>query len=199
MSQQAERAVSWPRRRILDKPKEVTYFSHPLPYPKALMVKKVDPVPAALYALKLGMLADRGRVSQRVGDVSFPLRVADIPPFIPSGKPEEAVVSILRLTSDTVRVIASETRLRPRSELEIGDWFLRAVEMYSRFDDDKTRLGLETPSGNFLATHDGLDYAWEVSGLPEMEVTDLNPGRVFTPFARIHIPYFPEGITRGRA
>ncbi len=178
--------------RNSDQSRETTYYSHSLVYPSELIEERVDPVPVALDALKLGILADRGKVLQRVGNIYLRLRVADIPPFIPTGKPEESTVSIFNVTSDTVRFISTQTRLKPISALGIQDWYLRVLEMHQRFDNDETRLVLDTPSGRFLATRDAMDQAWDELGYPQPYIIDIDPYRVVTPYARVHIPFQPD-------
>lgn len=187
------------RERPSSKPKELNYFSHYINFPNELIRKEVDALPEALDALKLGLLADRDRILQQVGNIYIPLSVSDIPPFKKRQHEQmPLIIPIFNLTSDTTRFISSGSNLTPISSLEIQEWYLRALEMQRRFDDDRTRLLIDLPEGKVIVNSKSMDHAWEVFEYPDIQITNINPTITMAPYARIHIPH-PKGIILGPA
>lgn len=175
--------------------KEIVVKEHYIPpsvllkYPTDLYADNIaqsrNPNILAIDALMLGALADRSKLFQQIGEETFTLRVSDLDPY-PAFKGFSDTFSI---NSNLIEFLRRETRLISGdvSENQVKDWFLRAVNLHTRFEQADAAV-LRVGGKTWPVDHQGIADAWKAAQLPYVELY-LEPGQA----PLVHFPFYtPE-------
>ena len=188
-----------------------------LKYPHALFKRQqeslIDPKDIAIYAVMIGVLADRGYLLQPIGKEKLEIKVSDFEEY-PLYSEEIArerndQLLELKLSSITTKIIAQSSSFpinandqRYRLSLivdseRISKWFLKSLSLWQMHNgEDQVELVVEDE--RFSIDYEGVRGAWEKSGFPEpiFKLVNLASGKKQD--LLIHIPVDEKGpIARG--
>lgn len=116
-------------------------------------------------ALLLGILADRGKVSQIIGGSSMALAIRDLheAPPISRLSPELAITQNVR---DIISKGIPTVQGAPPTPAQYQEWYLKALDLYERFQErDELRIQAGEES-LFEVNSNGIRSAWNTAGFP---------------------------------
>ncbi len=174
--------------RELNFPKHA-HFKYPSELYKKLTETKRNPKTIALLTFKLGALADRGYIFQKISGVApMQLEVADFPPYPAKTGNSDLVFGvdsrIIKFLSSTSWLLSGD-KFGDVSETDVRDWFLRAETLRQRFfehEENRKLLMITDGTITFDLSPKGIDDMWRVGNLPSLRYPHLWDNTLSMPY-----------------